>query len=68
MRDRDDAGRARSTRPRDAYGRPLPYGAVGVPTMPDDLALSKLEIHALEHQQFRSVRLGEGFAYIVALQ
>jgi len=29
-RDRDPAGRARQARPRDALGRPLPYGAVGV--------------------------------------
>ena len=29
-RDRDAAGRARQTRPRDALGRPLPYGAAGV--------------------------------------
>ncbi len=29
-RDRDDAGRARQARPRDALGRPLPYGAQGV--------------------------------------
>ncbi|POM26478.1 hypothetical protein BTM25_08790 [Actinomadura rubteroloni] len=37
MRDRDTEGRARNARPRDAYGRPLPHGATGVPTMPDDL-------------------------------
>lgn len=30
QRDRDPAGRARQARPRDALGRPLPYGAVGV--------------------------------------
>ena len=29
-RDRDDAGRPRQERPRDALGRPLPYGAIGV--------------------------------------
>ena len=29
-RDRDEAGRARQARPRDALGRPLPYGQVGV--------------------------------------
>jgi hypothetical protein len=29
-RDRDAAGRARQARPRDALGRPLPYGEVGV--------------------------------------
>ena len=42
-RDRDDAGRARNARPRDALGRPLPYDAVGeerapegVPRSPDE--------------------------------
>ncbi|MEV0134328.1 DUF309 domain-containing protein [Dactylosporangium sp. NPDC050688] len=39
-RDRDDAGRARNARPRDGLGRPLPRGAVGVPTMPDDLQVT----------------------------
>jgi hypothetical protein len=29
-RDRDAAGRARQARPRDALGRPLPYGVPGV--------------------------------------
>ena len=29
-RDRDTKGRARQARPRDALGRPLPYGAEGV--------------------------------------
>jgi hypothetical protein len=29
-RDRDGAGRARSSRPRDELGRPLPHGAAGV--------------------------------------
>ena len=29
-RDRDAVGRARQARPRDALGRPLPYGAEGV--------------------------------------
>jgi predicted Zn-dependent protease len=29
-RDRDTRGRARQARPRDALGRPLPYGAEGV--------------------------------------
>lgn len=43
MRDRDEAGRPRNARPRDAYGRPLPRGAVGVPTMPDDLSLTPAE-------------------------
>jgi hypothetical protein len=38
-RDRDEAGRARNARPRDGLGRPLPHGAPGIPTMPDDPAL-----------------------------
>ncbi len=38
-RDRDDAGRPRNTRPRDALGRPLPPGSEGVPRIPDDLEL-----------------------------
>jgi hypothetical protein len=29
-RDRDDRGRAQQARPRDALGRPLPYGTPGV--------------------------------------
>ena len=36
MRDRDDGGRARNARPRDAYGRPLPHGAEGEERVPDD--------------------------------
>ncbi|GAA2382538.1 hypothetical protein Cme02nite_53790 [Catellatospora methionotrophica] len=38
-RDRDTAGRPRNARPRDGLGRPLPHGAPGVPTTPDDLRL-----------------------------
>lgn len=38
-RDRDAAGRARNSRPRDGLGRPLPHGVPGVPTTPDDLRL-----------------------------
>ena len=34
-RDRDSAGRARSARPRDGLGRPLPYGAAGVQRQPE---------------------------------
>jgi hypothetical protein len=34
-RDRDSEGRARSARPRDGLGRPLPYGANGVPRQPE---------------------------------
>lgn len=42
-RDRDAAGRARNARPRDATGRPLPRGAVGVERVPEDLVLSSDE-------------------------
>ena len=42
-RDRDAAGRARNARPRDGLGRPLPPGAPGVPTTPDDLSLPPAE-------------------------
>lgn len=38
-RDRDDAGRALNSRPRDRLGRPLPPGSVGVARIPDDLEL-----------------------------
>ena len=34
-RDRDEAGRARSARPRDGLGRPLARGAAGVPRQPE---------------------------------
>ncbi|MBT2510202.1 DUF309 domain-containing protein [Streptomyces sp. ISL-98] len=34
-RDRDPEGRARSARPRDGLGRPLPYGAPGVERQPE---------------------------------
>lgn len=38
-RDRDESDRPRSARPRDALGRPLPYGDAGIPRIPDDLRL-----------------------------
>jgi len=34
-RDRDAEGRARSARPRDGLGRPLPYGSEGVDRQPE---------------------------------
>jgi hypothetical protein len=34
-RDRDPAGRARNARPRDALGRPLPYGTAGEERAPE---------------------------------
>jgi hypothetical protein len=42
-RDRDEIGRPRSSRPRDALGRPLPQGSEGVPRIPDDLELAPAE-------------------------
>jgi len=35
-RDRDPDGRARQARPRDALGRPLPYGSAGVEPVPEE--------------------------------
>lgn len=37
MRDRDEDGKARNARPRDALGRPLPYDEPGVDPLPEDL-------------------------------
>jgi predicted metal-dependent hydrolase len=42
-RDRDESGRPRSARPRDALGRPLPYGSEGAERIPDDLELTPAE-------------------------
>jgi len=42
-RDRDEQGRARNARPRDAAGRPLPRGAAGVERVPEDLVLQPVE-------------------------
>jgi hypothetical protein len=39
-RDRDPRGRAKNARPRDALGRPLAYGEVGVEPVPEDLVLT----------------------------
>jgi len=39
-RERDEAGRPRNARPRDALGRPLSRGDAGVVRVPDDLVLS----------------------------
>ena len=48
-RGRDESGRPRNTRPRDALGRLLPPGSDGVPRIPDDLELSASE--SLEYAQ-----------------
>ena len=39
-RERDAQGRAQNARPRDALGRPLPRGSVGVERVPEDLVLA----------------------------
>src|SRR4051794_41258283 len=39
-RDRDADGRARNARPRDALGRPLPYGAAGEERAPEGVVRS----------------------------
>jgi uncharacterized protein len=46
-RARDESGRPRSDRPRDALGRPLPLGSEGIPRIPDDLELPPTETLAL---------------------
>ncbi|MFD2120569.1 DUF309 domain-containing protein [Streptomyces cirratus] len=43
VRDRDDEGRARSARPRDGLGRPLPYGAPGVERQPEGVVRAPAE-------------------------
>ncbi|MEU5536103.1 DUF309 domain-containing protein [Streptomyces sp. NPDC020362] len=42
-RDRDVDGRARSARPRDGLGRPLPYGAEGVARQPEGVVRTPQE-------------------------
>jgi hypothetical protein len=42
-RDRDEIGRARNARPRDALGRPLPYGAEGEPRAPEGVVRTPAE-------------------------
>ena len=42
-RERDESGRPRNARPRDALGRPLARGDSGAPGVPDDRVLSPEE-------------------------
>ncbi|MER7461505.1 DUF309 domain-containing protein [Streptomyces sp. NPDC097981] len=42
-RDRDGEGRARSARPRDRLGRPLPYGEPGVERQPEGVVRTPAE-------------------------
>ncbi len=58
-RDRDESGRPRNSRPRDALGRPLPYGSKGMERIPDDLHLSPTE--SLTFAQ-RLLDMGHAFA------
>jgi uncharacterized protein len=46
-RDRDAEGRAQNARPRDALGRPLPRGSVGVPRIPEDAEFTPEQALAL---------------------
>ena len=57
-RERDDSGRPRNARPRDALGRPLPRGDSGVETVPDDLVLSP---HESLHEAQRLLDEGRPF-------
>jgi hypothetical protein len=57
-RDRDEVGRPRNSRPRDALGRPLPPGSEGVERIPDDLHLPPAE--SLDYAQ-RLVDAGRAF-------
>lgn len=66
MRDRDPQGRPRNARPRDEYGRPLPYGSAGVPRVPDDYAPSTEQAlrdgigHLEEEHPFHAHEVFEG--------
>ena len=59
-RDRDHEGRPRNSRPRDAYGRPLPRGAEGVERVPDDYvpapqeALTEAVRHLCDERPFHA--------------
>lgn len=53
-RDRDATGRARQARPRDALGRPLPYGAAGVEPVSEE------PLPALESLEFARRLVAEG--------
>jgi hypothetical protein len=48
-RDRDPAGRARNARPRDALGRPLPYGEAGEERAPEGVV--RPPVQALDEAQ-----------------
>jgi uncharacterized protein len=58
QRDRDESGNARSARPRDELGRPLPHGSEGVPRIPDDL-----DLPPAESLRYAQDLLGRGLAF-----
>lgn len=55
-RDRDAAGRARNSRPRDALGRPLPRDAAGTAQLPEQPALAPDAALSLAQQLIDSGR------------
>jgi hypothetical protein len=55
-RDRDAAGRARNSRPRDALGRPLDRAQAGDERIPDNLVLAGPAAAALADQLLRAGR------------
>ncbi|GGS83205.1 MULTISPECIES: DUF309 domain-containing protein [Streptomyces] len=55
-RDRDLTGRARNARPRDGLGRPLPYGAEGVPRQPEGVPRAPSETVAEAQELLASGR------------
>ena len=55
-RDRDDAGRARNARPRDALGRPLPYGSPDIARQPEGVVRTPAQTLA-EAQRLLDQRL-----------
>lgn len=57
-RDRDDSGRPRQARPRDALGRPLPYGVMGVDPVPEQALSPAQTIEAAREL----VRAGRAFS------
>lgn len=50
LRDRDEQGRARNARPRDALGRPLPRGSIGVEPLPEKIDTDPAAVVALTNQ------------------
>lgn len=55
-RDRDQAGRPRNARPRDALGRPLDRAEAGQEPIPDDLAIGGTDAATLADRLLREGR------------